>query len=120
MTHMMDKCDCLVFVDTPNSINASASLGGRTLTFSPWIYYELCAYHFIQHKDIHRDRQHKVANLSESTEGAKIALPTVISDLLNLNYSDIRYVSSMTQKDNEAKKLTVLHEHLKQKNQVVD
>ncbi len=119
LTHMMDKCDCLIFVDTPNSINAPEKLG-KSFTFSPWIYYELCAYHFLQRKDIRRDRQDKIASVSESTEGIKIALPTDISGLFNLHYSDIRFVASMTKEDDEAKKLFVLRKQLEKKNHIVN
>jgi hypothetical protein len=39
LTKMMDNCECLLFVNTPNSLDAS-SIISDSKTFSPWLYYE--------------------------------------------------------------------------------
>lgn len=44
LTEMMDKTECVIFFNTPNSINMSEELGKvekKEKTVSPWIYHEL-------------------------------------------------------------------------------
>jgi len=38
LSMMMDNCECLIFLDTPNSIQPVA---GISKTDSPWLYYEI-------------------------------------------------------------------------------
>lgn len=55
LTEMIDKCECMIFFNTPNSITLSDELekvkGGKKVnTLSPWIYHELSVSSMIEHK----------------------------------------------------------------------
>jgi hypothetical protein len=45
LTQMMDRTECLIFYNTPNSIRMSDL--SQTSTFSPWIYYEILTSKFL-------------------------------------------------------------------------
>ena len=47
LVEMMDECECLIFLNTPNSIQITD--GGDT-TCSPWIHTELAMSHFLREK----------------------------------------------------------------------
>lgn len=38
LTKMIDKCECLIFLNTPNSISRENTM---EITYSPWIYHEI-------------------------------------------------------------------------------
>lgn len=38
LTKMIDKCECLIFLNTPNSISRENTM---EKTYSPWIYHEI-------------------------------------------------------------------------------
>lgn len=38
LTKMIDKCECLIFLNTPNSISIENTM---EITYSPWIYHEI-------------------------------------------------------------------------------
>ena len=48
LSMMIDKVECLFFLNTPNSILPSDSI---SKTYSPWIYYEIAATKYIQKKE---------------------------------------------------------------------
>lgn len=53
LTEMIDNTECIIFFNTPNSINLSEELDnvkGKQSTISPWIYHELSASTMIQIK----------------------------------------------------------------------
>lgn len=52
LTKMMDKCECLMFVNTPNSIYEDPD---KNETSSPWIFYELYQSSIIETK-LRRER----------------------------------------------------------------
>ena len=45
LTEMIDKCECVIFYNTPNSISIASEISkqknGDSTTLSPWIYHEL-------------------------------------------------------------------------------
>lgn len=45
LTEMIDKCECVIFYNTPNSISIASEIfkqkNGDSATLSPWIYHEL-------------------------------------------------------------------------------
>ena len=45
---MIDKTECVIFVNTPNSITPSEAVGSKT--YSPWIFYELAMMGLVERK----------------------------------------------------------------------
>jgi len=51
LTEMIDSCECVIFLNTPKSIDATHSESlGLQVTASPWIYHELMATKFIRER----------------------------------------------------------------------
>jgi hypothetical protein len=46
LLEMMDKCECIFLLDTPNSITARSSIAGTT--HSPWIFMEMFSSKFLR------------------------------------------------------------------------
>ena len=57
---MIDNCECIIFVNTPNSIRVSDELknikDGYQQTKSPWIYHELAMTGMLPQKPLVRKR----------------------------------------------------------------
>ncbi|MDR0964061.1 MAG: hypothetical protein LBM60_05550 [Clostridium sp.] len=49
---MIDKCESVFFVNTPNSIILSDNIGNEDSTFSPWIYSEIEMTRMIRNKSL--------------------------------------------------------------------
>lgn len=60
LTEMIDNCECIIFVNTPNSIRVSDELknikDGYQQTKSPWIYHELAMTGMLPQKPLIRKR----------------------------------------------------------------
>ena len=41
LAYMIDKCECIIFVNTPNSIVPSSYIKKEEKTYSPWLYNEM-------------------------------------------------------------------------------
>ncbi len=91
LANMMDKCTCLFFIESEQTIKPSGIRGTKE-TFSPWIFYELALFHKIQKKDprvlinfskIATARRSKVID-EAAMEGLDIALTAETKDLRNL------------------------------------
>ena len=87
LTKMVDACECVFFLNTPQSI--SIKKGVKEITYSPWIYYELSAL-----KTIRKRPQEGLVrkNLSEQTEknaSLPIYYPVNIKELPCLNVANL-------------------------------
>ena len=78
LTEMIDKCECAIFLNTPNSINVSdeiskASDVKKEATLSPWIYHELSVLNIIEKKPPNREYlEHRDSKLFEAQNNLKI------------------------------------------------
>lgn len=92
LTEMIDKCECLFFLNTPESVTPYDSVQDGTI--SPWIFSEISMAKLIRQKfpKDHRSRQlqEKIAadSLVRSYITIKYDLPT--GHLITLSYDDIR------------------------------
>lgn len=64
LTKMIDKCECLIFLNTPNSISRENTM---EITYSPWIYHEIGVSKVIK-KNIPNRLQLKIKQHSFSNE----------------------------------------------------
>lgn len=55
LTKMMDKTECLIFVNTPNSITTRDTVENKTK--SPWIYSEIATSHVLRKKNPERHEE---------------------------------------------------------------
>ncbi|WP_324682643.1 hypothetical protein [Bibersteinia trehalosi] len=86
LAKMMDKCECLIFINTPNSFIPSENIDNTGSTGSPWIYSELVMSELLRVNV--PDRLKKVVASMDSydfSENMKISYQVDISHLYNLN-----------------------------------
>lgn len=81
LSKMIDKCECLFFLNTPNSLLPDPN---RQETSSPWIYYELFQSSIIRTHRL-RTRSFSQKRINEGLEDFRVALPATISHLFPLN-----------------------------------
>lgn len=68
---MIDNCEALLFINTPNSItpaNLNNAIKSKSKTLSPWIYYELSISRFIRRKSLEEHRPKELMRKSFSRE----------------------------------------------------
>lgn len=56
IAQMIDNCECLFFINTPDSINITNAIS-RGVTLSPWIYSEIALSKLIRNKELSVYRQ---------------------------------------------------------------
>lgn len=87
LTKMIDKCECLFFLNTPSSISVSDARKG-TETNSPWLYYEILMAKFIN--KITPDRYEGMIKMAVLTERALVIdYPADLSHLDPLDFPDL-------------------------------
>ncbi len=88
---MLDKTECLFFLNTPASIAASDVIYGNT-TPSPWIYAEIALSYLIRRKPL---RDHRA---QENQELLKYA--TALDEALNVNYKlNLSHLTDLSSSD---------------------
>ena len=78
LSNMMDKCECLIFLNTPSSIS-TGDIDESTKTDSPWIFSEIATSKFIRKKKPERFSMEGVDNRGVFDEA-------VISNILPIQY----------------------------------
>lgn len=81
LSNIIDKCECLMFLNTPNSIIPQPE---REETSSPWIFYELQQSNVIR-KYIERIRYFSEGGILAEAKEFKTVLPIQTSHLIKLN-----------------------------------
>lgn len=107
LTRMINNCECLFFLNTPNSILPENSVKDRTL--SPWIYTECSMISLIKERS---PREHRVVqeNFSKSMESLKIAYD-LDTNLQNLPFEQLtKWVNQNFQ--NKYQALDYLYQYL--------
>ena len=92
LTKMIDQCECIIFLNTPNSISCKGCIE-KDGTESPWIYAEIEATRLLRKNEPKRRRMMTKASM----EGRSIVLDEAISvkydldlkHLLRLEYKDV-------------------------------
>lgn len=96
LLNMIDRCECLFFLNTPNSFNVEEEI--ENTTYSPWIYSELSMANSIEKKipkryeELNkslREGRESVFSQLDSGLGLKIALQPSINNLIQCGYADI-------------------------------
>ena len=96
LLNMIDSCECLFFLNTPNSFNIEEEI--KDTTYSPWIYSELSMANSIEKKipiryegsnKSLREARESLFSQVDSKAGFKIALRPDTDKLIQCNYSQI-------------------------------
>lgn len=112
LTKMIDKCECLIFLNTPNSISRKNTM---EITYSPWIYHEIGVSKVIKNNIPDRLKEEVLALFSQSTEHIIPYLQTNTSHLFELS----EYILNLWKNNSESrrtKELDYLYEICKDDN----
>ena len=114
LLNMIDKCECLFFLSTPNSFNTEKEI--KNTTFSPWIYSELSMANVIRKKKPRRYQRKKLlieqSVTQFSQEDLKIAFPLKTENLIKCKASQIQYWLSGCKSTKKIENLDKLYEML--------
>lgn len=94
---MIDKTECLMFINTPASIKWSDMISDESATASPWIYGEILASKLIKSKPPQERRDDiwdSFIDFEESVEGPSFEYNVDSNHLTKITDSDLRYFES--------------------------
>lgn len=94
LTKMINSCECIIFVNTPNSISPTNYIKTKGTTNSPWIYSEIAMTSLIQHRapEEHRKLMMKAAlEMLELREAAlNVKYDVDLNHLTPLSMGDLK------------------------------
>lgn len=90
---MIDHCECLFFINTPNSIEIAKDIDGGLLS-SPWIYSELSLTKVIRHRSLSDYRQRRSDSLLHYAINEKTDVP--ITYKIDLEHLPVLSVENLT------------------------
>lgn len=102
---MINSCECIMFVDTPNSISPKQYIKGGDETDSPWIYSEISMTSLVRRRSLlqHRDLLAKSARAMDSlTESFQIQYDVDLSHLIPLTDAQFTKWKKCNKKGTEA------------------
>lgn len=92
LAKMIDKCEGVFFVNTPNSISADKYIKGSEVTDSPWIYSEIAMTSLVRKRSPleHRKKISEARDSMESIEKSlRIEYDVDLSHLTQLSIQDL-------------------------------
>lgn len=106
LTMMIDKTECVIFLNTPNSINTSEVINS---TKSPWIYYEIGISKFVRKQEPNRPKGIIKKGLFENAQDLTISYKTDMNHLRDITESDLRYWERLFTQNNQNHPLDLLY-----------
>jgi hypothetical protein len=96
LAEVLDKCECAIFINTPNSITSELA---TVETNSPWIYFELGLMRLIREQKPERIQKldESITNMSGKRAALEIAYTVDLSDLSDIDASHLIKWSSSYQ-----------------------
>lgn len=96
LMRMIDRCECIIFINTPNSIESSKNVIETEKTYSPWIFAELAMINTVRISEPRRSKPlfksvRDIALESASASDLAVAYPANISKLIPLSFAEINY-----------------------------
>lgn len=88
---MIDSTECLMFVNTPNSILLDDVIDG-TATASPWIYSELLTSRLIRHRKLSEYRQKTILEHSSRYDSLGVRYDVEMDHLVDIQQGDLLYL----------------------------
>jgi len=96
LTEIIDKTECVIFLNTPNSITPSESL---KQTSSPWIYNELTVTKLIRRQIPSREQTIKKAFLESKSKNIDFKYDVSLEHLYNLSYKHLLALKYLKNQD---------------------
>jgi len=87
ITQMLNACECVMFLNTPQSIVPGDSIGGQT-TESPWIFAEIAMTKLIQTRSP-KDHRRMLKSEAALRESMRIRHPVTLGHLEKLSVADL-------------------------------
>lgn len=95
LTEMIDRCECIIFVNTQNSFTPKDYIEGEGKTESPWIYSEIAMTRIIRQRS---PEEHRKRRMSDSYSIAKENMSTARS--VHIEYeTDLLHLTPLSIKD---------------------
>ena len=117
LVKMIDKCECAIFMDTPNSLEISNS-SEEEFTGSPWIYSEIEILNRIQQKKSTREKEIGMENIFDESFNPRYNIQ--LKDFKEIdNEIFSKWLSTSEEKNsvlNPKKSLDILYEIMENKN----
>ena len=108
LVKMIDNTECLIFVNTPNSLNISDAINNQS-TSSPWIYNELLMSKIIRHKKLSEYRAKPILEHRQDSFSLSIKYDVTLDHLCELNGQDLLYISKYHRNKNPKSTLDELY-----------
>lgn len=106
---VLNNCECLFFLNTPNSINAGSTIND-SLSFSPWLYYEISLSKLIQKPlEKHTNRPFKKSTRNMSITENIAQYPIDLSHLTLLKEDQLNNWLKVYNKSNDIHSLDILY-----------
>lgn len=109
LAKMIDRTECIMFVNTPNSLFLKNEEGNNQ-TYSPWIYSELLISRIVRKKPPRGYREDVKKAISESYSDLKVKYDVDLTHLINLEIEDLKCVKSNSITKDSRKNLDLLYE----------
>jgi hypothetical protein len=113
IVNLMIKTDCFIFINTKNSINVSLLTHEESITYSPWLYFELLLAKSIEKRRMrYRNVQIKDSKSHDSFKKV-LDIPNIehkahIEDLKTINYDVLKLWMNSRKSANEGDPLVTL------------
>ena len=100
LTMMIDKTECLIFLNTPNSVNPGKSISSanQQTTYSPWIYGELSFSKLLRRRPLEEHRPKPKMALEEAL-AFTVKYPAPQDHLVEINLDELLVLSKSTNND---------------------
>ena len=89
LAKMIDKTECLIFVNTPRSISIENTISNTSKTYSPWIYSELALSKIIRRRKPEHCKHTEFSYTNESQDTIPMEFPAEVEHLDTLTTNDL-------------------------------
>lgn len=116
LTEMIDKCECVFFLNTDNSVIPGKDALELNQTYSPWIYHEVYTVSKIRINI--PDRRKNLNERFQARDSEYIEMPRIVYDLnldgmIELNYDKIKEWKEKSSSKTREKQLDYLYDNIK-------
>lgn len=110
---MIDQTECVMFLNTPNSVSLGDEIQDTQYTYSPWIYSELMTTELIHRKKLKEYRNYPITNYKArqfAQNNLMIKYPIPIKHMIELSDSDmIKWQNSSNEYSSAEESLDALY-----------
>lgn len=96
ISEMIDKCECLFFLTTPESLTPGKTINNKSQTASPWIYAEIAISKIIQKRELSAARRNRRSLAMDSVSNESVGSVPLIHEL------DVNHLSKVSESQLQA------------------